>query len=72
MSISQIVVLSAVCAAFAIFAVVLAWGDRQTRHITHNRPAKPQSASSLQVQSLKSAAAGSKASAQAMAAETGK
>ena len=60
MSISQIVVLSAVCAAFAIFAMVLAWGERQTRNITPNRPAKPQGQSSSHVQSLKSAAAASR------------
>jgi len=69
MSISQIVVLSAVCAGFAIFAVALAWGERQTRGVTHNRPARPQGASSPHLQSLKSAAAASQSSARMMAAE---
>lgn len=35
MSIIQITCLFAVVAAFAVFAVVLAWGDYQTRNIRH-------------------------------------
>ena len=35
MSIVGIVCLSAIVGAFVLFAVVLAWGDYQTRHITH-------------------------------------
>ena len=38
MSILGIVCLSAIIVAFVLFAVVLAWGDYQTRDITH--PAK--------------------------------
>jgi hypothetical protein len=35
MSIDQIFFLSVIAGAFLIFAAVLAWGDYQTRHITH-------------------------------------
>ncbi len=35
MSTLGIVCLSAIVGAFVLFAVVLAWGDYQTRHITH-------------------------------------
>jgi len=35
MSIVGIVCLSAIIVAFVLFAAVLAWGDYQTRHITH-------------------------------------
>jgi hypothetical protein len=33
MPITTIIVLSAIVAAFALFAVVLAWGEIQTRHL---------------------------------------
>lgn len=46
MSIIQIIVLSAICAAFVIFAVVLAWGDYQTRNISHQRAARSKAPSS--------------------------
>ena len=42
MSIVGIVCLSAIIGAFVLFAVVLAWGDYQTRDITH--PGKMRSA----------------------------
>ena len=61
MSISQIVILSVICGAFALFAAVLAWGDHQTRKISHNRAAKPQVAPSPDLQLLKSAAAAASA-----------
>jgi hypothetical protein len=35
MSVVAILCLTAIVAAFALFAVVLAWGDYQTRNITH-------------------------------------
>jgi len=56
MSISQIVILSAVCAAFVVFAVVLAWGDYQTRKISHSGADRPQ-APGPQLQSLRTATA---------------
>jgi len=34
MSIIGIICLSAISAAFVLFAAVLAWGDYQTRHVT--------------------------------------
>jgi hypothetical protein len=37
MSIDQIFFLSVIAGAFLIFAAVLAWGDYQTRHITHRQ-----------------------------------
>ncbi|HWX82758.1 MAG TPA: hypothetical protein VNZ48_04080 [Xanthobacteraceae bacterium] len=33
MPITTLVILSAIVAAFALFAVVLAWGEMQTRHL---------------------------------------
>lgn len=35
MSVVAIVCLTAIVAAFVLFGVVLAWGDYQTRNITH-------------------------------------
>ena len=35
MSVVAIICLSAIVAAFVLFAVVLAWGDYQTRDIVH-------------------------------------
>lgn len=35
MSVVAIVCLSAIVGAFVLFAVVLAWGDYQTRNVTH-------------------------------------
>lgn len=35
MSVIAIVCLSAIVGAFVLFAAVLAWGDYQTRNITH-------------------------------------
>ena len=61
MSIIQIVSLSIVCAAFVVFAAALAWGDYQTRNISHNRPAKPQAASPVKLQLLQSEPAASQA-----------
>jgi hypothetical protein len=51
MSNIQIASLCVICAGFVIFAVVLAWGDYQTRNVRHAQPAKPQvaAASKLQV-----------------------
>jgi len=37
MSVVAIICLSAIVVAFVLFAAVLAWGDYQTRHITHAR-----------------------------------
>lgn len=53
MSTAQIAILFAVCAAFVVFAVALAWGDYQTRNIRHNQPAKPQAAPPTRLQLLK-------------------
>lgn len=35
MSVIAIICLSAIVVAFVLFAVVLAWGEYQTRHIVH-------------------------------------
>jgi hypothetical protein len=69
MSIEQIVSLTAICAGFIVFAVVLAWGDFQTRHIRHNHAAK---SSDAQLQRLKSAAAAPAPSLQTAAAQPAK
>ena len=47
MSLVQIIAISAITGAFAIFAAVLAWGDYQTRHITSRIRADQQRASRL-------------------------
>jgi hypothetical protein len=44
MSIGEIVSLSAIIGAFLVFASVLAWGDYQTRGITHAPKARPRQA----------------------------
>lgn len=61
MSTAQIVILFAVCAAFVVFAVALAWGDYQTRNIRHNLPAKPQGAPPARLHVLKTETATSAA-----------
>ncbi|MFZ3357931.1 MAG: hypothetical protein WCA56_11295 [Xanthobacteraceae bacterium] len=43
MSISGIVCLIAITGAFALFAVVLAWGEHQTRDIVHSARKRPAS-----------------------------
>jgi len=40
MPITTLVILSAIVAAFALFAVVLAWGEMQTRHSDRGRRGK--------------------------------
>ncbi len=55
MSILGIVCLSAIIVAFVLFAAVLAWGDYQTRDITH--PTKRPQATQAGVDALKDAAA---------------
>ncbi len=37
----EIVVLIAICAAFSIFAAILAWGDLQTRNLPQAANSKP-------------------------------
>ena len=39
MPITDAVIVAAIVAAFIVFAVVLAWGEYQTRHLS--RPARP-------------------------------
>ena len=59
MSILGIACLSAIIVAFVLFAAVLAWGDYQTRDITHPaRPAKERQRQATQagVAALKGAA----------------
>jgi hypothetical protein len=55
MSTVEIVSLGAIIGAFVAFAVVLAWGDYQTRNITH--PVKQRQATQPGVATLKDAAA---------------
>jgi hypothetical protein len=38
MSTDQIIILTAIVAAFALFAAVLAWGDYQTRNLNRTTP----------------------------------
>jgi hypothetical protein len=38
MSTDQIIILSAIVAAFALFAAVLAWGDYQTSNLSRTAP----------------------------------
>ncbi|MFZ0424844.1 MAG: hypothetical protein WAL80_18350 [Xanthobacteraceae bacterium] len=63
MSTIQIVSLLVVCIAFIVFAVALAWGDYQTRNISHNRLAQPERPLPAKLQLLKTEAAASEASA---------
>lgn len=44
MTTTEIISLTAICIAFAVFAVVLFWGDYQTRNIRHAGQTKPQAA----------------------------
>jgi hypothetical protein len=37
MPITTIIILSAIVAVFAVFGVVLAWGEMQTRHLGRNQ-----------------------------------
>lgn len=37
MPLIEILVLTGIVAAFAVFGLVLAWGDRQTRHLARMR-----------------------------------
>jgi len=55
MDMSQIIVLSAIIAAFAIFAVVLAWGDYQTRNLkrTAQNVSEGQSAAPVKLQTAR-------------------
>ncbi len=55
MSTVGIVCLSAIVVSFVLFAAVLAWGDYQTRNITH--PTKQRQATQAGVAALKEAAA---------------
>ncbi len=57
MSIVEIISLSAIIAAFMLFAVVLAWGEHQTRGIAHPARKAPQQPASAGVDALKGAAA---------------
>jgi len=40
MPMTSILVLAGIVAAFATFGIVLAWGDRQTRHLGRQEPAQ--------------------------------
>jgi hypothetical protein len=42
MTLTDALVLSAIITAFTLFAVVLAWGDHQTRGLNRNLGQKPQ------------------------------
>ena len=59
MSIVGIVCLSAIIGAFVLFGAVLAWGEHQTRHITHpiRKERERQAASGEGFAALKDAAA---------------
>ena len=57
MSILGIVCLSAIIVAFVLFAAVLAWGDYQTRDITHPVKERQRQATQTGVDALKDAAA---------------
>jgi hypothetical protein len=61
MSTIQIASLLIVCTAFVVFAVALAWGDYQTRNMSHNRPVQPQGSAPAKLQLLKTEAAASQA-----------
>ena len=54
MPITSVVILAGIIFAFIVFAVVLAWGEYQTRHI--GRTSRQHFATSAQVHSLKKAA----------------
>ncbi len=62
MSTVQIAVLLIVCTAFVVFAVALAWGDYQTRNISHNRTARSQGSPPPKLQLLKTETTASHAS----------
>ncbi len=53
MPITSAVILAGIIFAFIVFAVVLAWGEYQTRHIA--RSGRQHSGTSAQVYSLKAA-----------------
>jgi len=53
MPISTILILAVIIAAFTLFAVVLAWGDYQTRNVSRER--RQSVGSKSQVQSLRRA-----------------
>ena len=55
MPVTDIIVVCAIISAFAIFALVLAWGDYQTRKIARTSPER--AASSVNVVSLRQNAA---------------
>ncbi|MFY9762478.1 MAG: hypothetical protein WBC94_15015 [Xanthobacteraceae bacterium] len=57
MSILGIVCLSGIIVAFALFAAVLAWGDYQTRDITHPVKERQRPTTQTGVGALKDAAA---------------
>lgn len=59
MSIVEIVCLSGIIGAFVLFAVALAWGEHQTRHIDHpaRRNEPRQAATGSGFATLKEAAA---------------
>jgi hypothetical protein len=62
MPLIQIFSLCVIIGAFVLFALVLAWGDYQTRHIVHVAPeARPQSAPGAAFEAIKAAAAKAKA-----------
>ena len=57
MSTLRIVCLSGIIVAFVLFAAVLAWGDYQTRDITHPVKERQRPATQTGVDALKEAAA---------------
>jgi hypothetical protein len=57
MSILAIVCLGAIIVAFVLFAAVLAWGDYQTRDMTHPTKAQRRQTTQVGVDALKDAAA---------------
>ncbi len=70
MTMTSIIILAGIILAFAIFAVVLAWGEYQTRNISQSDPQK--SGASAQVHSLKQIALEGRAPAQEKAKEKAK
>ena len=42
MALSSILILTGIVAAFGLFAIVLAWGERQTRNLARNEVAADQ------------------------------
>jgi hypothetical protein len=61
MSTLQIVILIAICGAFTLFAVVLAWGEQQTRNVRHSRGGTPRTDAKLQLLKNQAGAAAARA-----------